>query len=74
MRKLFKLLLILLFLTSCSKNLGAFGRGVSITFDPRTVGMQIDDTLMQKSLIGRLTMLEKKYFHTPKHYNFLAYN
>mgnify|MGYP001200544344 FL=1 len=62
MRKLFKLLLILLFLTSCSKNLGAFGRGVSITFDPRTVGMQIDDTLMQKSLIGRLTMLEKKYF------------
>ena len=62
MRKLFKLLLILLFLTSCSKNLGAFGRGVSITFDPRTVGMQIDDTLMQKSLIGRLAMLEKKYF------------
>ena len=53
MKKLFKLFLILLFLNSCSKNLGAFGRGVSVTFDPRTVGMQIDDTLMQKSLIGR---------------------
>mgnify|MGYP001249073699 CR=1 FL=1 len=62
MKKLFKLFLILLFLNSCSKNLGAFGRGVSVTFDPRTVGMQIDDTLMQKSLIGRLTILEKKYF------------
>ena len=62
MKKFFKALLILLFLTSCTKNLGAFGRGVSVTFDPRTVGMQIDDTLMQKSLVGRLIMLEKKYF------------
>tara|TARA_A100001015_G_scaffold314546_1_gene424215 strand:+ start:2373 stop:2897 length:525 start_codon:yes stop_codon:yes gene_type:complete len=42
--------------------MGTFGRGVSITFDPRTVGMQIDDTIMQKSLIGRLSLKEKKYF------------
>jgi osmotically-inducible protein OsmY len=43
-------------------NLTTFGKGVSIGFDPRTVGMQIDDTLMQKKLVARLTILEKKYF------------
>ena len=49
--------------TSCVKsNFSSFARGVSIGFDPRTVGMQIDDTLMQKSLVGRLTLTEKKYF------------
>ena len=54
---------ILIFLNACaSKNVGTFGKGVSISFDPRTVGMQIDDTIMQKSLIGRLTFAEKKYF------------
>ena len=54
---------ILIFLNACaSKNVGTFGKGVSISFDPRTVGMQIDDTIMQKSLIGRLTFTEKKYF------------
>jgi len=63
MKKNFSLLIIFLFLSSCgSKNLGTFGRGVNITFDPRTVGMQIDDTIMQKNLIARLTLLEKKYF------------
>ena len=44
------------------KNVGTFGKGVSISFDPRTVGMQIDDTIMQKSLIGRLTFAEKNIF------------
>ena len=33
-----------------------------MSFDPRTVGMQIDDTIMQKSLITRLTLSDKKYF------------
>ena len=61
--KKINLLLIIIFLTSCgSKNLGTFGKGVSITFDPRTVGMVIDDTIMQKSLIAKLTREEKKYF------------
>ena len=61
--KKINLLLIIIFLTSCgSKNLGTFGKGVSITFDPRTVGMVIDDTIMQKSLIAELTREEKKYF------------
>ena len=49
-------------MVSCgSKNIGTFGRGVSITFDPRTVGMQIDDTIMQKNLIARLALTDKRY-------------
>ena len=56
-------LFFFMILTSCGgKNLGTFGKGVSIGFDPRTVGMQIDDTLMQKNLVARLTLSEKKYF------------
>ena len=63
MKKTFNLLIIFLFLISCGgKNFGSFGKGVNITFDPRTVGMQIDDTIMQKNLIARLTLKEKKYF------------
>ena len=63
MKKILNIFVIILFLTSCAgKNVGSFGKGVSITFDPRTVGMQFDDTIMQKNLIGRLTLTEKKYF------------
>ena len=63
MKKILNIFILVIFLSSCSsKNLGPFGRGVSITFDPRTVGMQIDDTIMQKNLIARLTLTEKKYF------------
>ena len=64
MKKILNLLIIFLFLISCAggKNLGGFGKGVNITFDPRTVGMQIDDTIMQKNLIARLVLTEKKYF------------
>ena len=61
-KKIINLIFLLLFLTSCAKNIGTFGRGVTIGFDPRTVGMQIDDTIMQKNLIGRLTLTEKRYF------------
>ena len=39
-----------------------FGAGVNITFDPRTIGMQIDDTIMQKNLSARLALTNKKYF------------
>ena len=60
MNKIFSLLLIIL-LTSCT-SVGRFGTGVDITFDPRTIGMQIDDTIMQKNLIARLALTEKKYF------------
>ena len=63
MKQIIKTLIVLLFLTSCgAKNFGSFGRGVSVTFDPRTVGMQIDDTIMQKNLVARLTLTETKYF------------
>ena len=42
--------------------MGRFGVGVDITFDPRTIGMQIDDTIMQKNLNARLALTNKKYF------------
>ena len=62
-KKIISLTFLILVLTSCIKNnISTFGKGVSIGFDPRTVGMQIDDTLMQKKLVTRLTLAEKKYF------------
>ena len=62
-KKILSFIIIGLFLNSCGpKNLGTFGKSVTIGFDPRTVGMQIDDTIMQKNLIARLTLTEKKYF------------
>ncbi len=54
-------IILIIFLTSCS-SVGRFGAGVDITFDPRTIGMQIDDTIMQKSLNTRLALADKKYF------------
>ena len=58
-----KLILFLFILNSCvgSSSVGVFGSGVSIAFDPRTVGMQIDDSIMQKNLMARLALSEKKY-------------
>tara|TARA_B100000242_G_C42882930_1_gene409652 strand:- start:130 stop:708 length:579 start_codon:yes stop_codon:yes gene_type:complete len=53
--------IIIFFFTSCS-SVGQFGAGVDITFDPRTIGMQIDDTIMQKNLTARLALKDKKYF------------
>ena len=60
MKKVFSLIFAL-FLTACS-SATQFGAGVNITFDPRTIGMQIDDTIMQKSLSARLALVDKKYF------------
>ena len=60
MKKIISILLIF-FLSSCS-SFTRFGAGVDITFDPRTIGMQIDDTIMQKNLSARLTLMDKKYF------------
>ena len=60
MRK-FISLIALIFLFSCS-TVSQFGTGVNITFDPRTIGMQIDDTIMQKNLSSRLALVNKKYF------------
>ena len=60
MKKVINILLIIM-LTSCT-SVGRFGAGVDITFDPRTLGMQIDDTIMQKNLAARLALTDKKYF------------
>ena len=62
MRKNFIILSVLFFLNSCvgSSTSGVFGTGVSIALDPRTLGTQIDDSIMQKNLIARLVLTEKK--------------
>ena len=60
MTRIFSFLTIF-FIASCS-SVGQFGAGVDITFDPRTIGMQIDDTIMQKNLSARLALVDKKYF------------
>ena len=61
-----KLTLIILFgilFTSCVgfSSKGVFGTGVSVAFDPRSVGTQIDDSIMQKSLSARMLLKDKKY-------------
>jgi len=63
MKNIFFILLLVLLTFSCvgTSSVGIFGSGVSIAYDPRTVGMQIDDSIMQKNLIGRLTLTDKKY-------------
>ena len=63
-RLFIKLILISFLLYSCvgTSSVGVFGSGVSVAFDPRTVGMQIDDSIMQKNLMSRLALTEKKYF------------
>ena len=40
---------------------GIFGTGVSVALDPRSVGTQIDDSIMQKSLSARIVLVDKKY-------------
>ena len=45
---------------------GIFGTGVSIALDPRTVGTQIDDSIMQKNLTGKMVVKDKKYLLSVK--------
>ncbi len=45
---------------------GLFGTGVSVALDPRTVGTQIDDSIMQKNITARLVKKDKKYFISVK--------
>ena len=40
---------------------GFFGTGVSIAFDPRSVGTQIDDSIMQKTLSSKIVLSDKKH-------------
>ena len=61
--RIFIILLILFILTGCVgvSSKGLFGTGVSVAFDPRSVGTQIDDSIMQKNLSARILLLDKKY-------------
>ena len=61
--KLLALLLIGIFFQGCAGvgSKGIFGTGVSIAFDPRSVGTQIDDSIMQKNLTTRMVLMDKKY-------------
>jgi len=63
MKKNILILFVLFLLSSCvgSSSTGVFGTGVSIALDPRTLGTQIDDSIMQKNLAARLVLTEKKY-------------
>ena len=62
--KILILLIITLFLSGCIgvSSKGIFGTGVSVALDPRSLGTQIDDSIMQKNLSARLVIMDKKYF------------
>jgi len=66
--KYISVFLIFLILTSCigTSSQGVFGTGVSIALDPRSVGTQIDDSIMQKNLATRLALKEKTYLLSVK--------
>ena len=57
------LFIIILIIPSCIgvSSKGIFGTGVSVAFDPRSVGTQIDDSIMQKNLSAKMLILNKKY-------------
>jgi len=59
---------LLLTLTSCvgTSSTGVFGTGVTIAFDPRTVGTQIDDSIMQKNLSAKLISMDTNYILSVK--------
>ena len=63
-----KTILFLLLLSSCVgvSSTGIFGTGVSVALDPRTVGTQIDDSVMQKNLATRILVKDKKYLLSVK--------
>ena len=62
--KFFITLIFFIFITSCvgTSSSGIFGTGVTIALDPRTLGTQIDDSIMDKSLDAKLLATNKNYF------------
>jgi osmotically-inducible protein OsmY len=60
---LISIILLGIILSGCAgvSSKGIFGTGVSIAFDPRTVGTQMDDSIMQKNLTARILVKDKKY-------------
>ena len=63
MKKIAFILFILLTLSGCVgvSSQGVLGTGVNIFLDPRTLGTQIDDSIMQKSFLIRVSQIDKKY-------------
>ncbi len=66
--KFFLSLILFILITGCvgTSSSGVFGTGVSIAMDPRTLGTQIDDSIMDKSLDSRLLAMNKNYFLSVK--------
>ena len=66
--KLIIILLLSFIITSCVgvSSKGIFGTGVSVAFDPRSVGTQIDDSIMEKSLSTKILLVDKSYFLSVK--------
>jgi osmotically-inducible protein OsmY len=66
--KFISIILIGIILSGCVgvSSQGIFGTGVSIALDPRTVGTQIDDSIMQKNLTGKIVIKDKKYLLSVK--------
>ena len=62
------LLFVLFLVTSCvgTSSTGVFGTGVSIALDPRTIGTQIDDSIMQKNLTAKIINMNKNYILSVK--------
>ena len=62
--KLTLIFIIGLMVTGCVgvSSTGIFGTGVSIAIDPRSLGTQIDDSIMQKNLSARILLIDKNYF------------
>ena len=62
------LLFIILIFSGCVgvSSSGLFGTGVSVALDPRSVGTQIDDSIMQKNLSARMVLSDKKYLLSVK--------
>ena len=62
------IILIAIIFSSCVgvSSKGIFGTGVSVALDPRTVGTQIDDSIMQKNLAARILVEDKKYILSVK--------
>ena len=66
--KILLLILICSILSGCVgvSSTGIFGTGVSVALDPRTVGTQIDDSIMQKNLSARIILIDKKFLFSVK--------
>ena len=62
------IILLFLILTVCVgvSSTGVFGTGVSVALDPRSIGTQIDDTVMQKNIVARLALRDKTYLLSVK--------